>query len=366
MAEEKAEPGEEKKSDVPDPADRKTQKKTKPAPREPIPSLVIASSPHTVASLTIEKIMYMVVIALLPACIASIYLFGLKSIILIATSVIACLFFEMIFLRLFQPQNNWRRTVLDGSAIVTGMLLAMNLSASAPLWLVIVGAFAAMLVGKYVYGGLGQNTFNPALVGRVFLLISFPKYMTQWVAARGDVVDAASYATPLGILQMEGAQKAMALQKLGLFLGQRGGCLGETCVLALLLGGLILLFTGIIRWHIPVSYIATVFIFTGIFWLINPAKYADPVFHILTGGLMLGAIFMATDMVTSPITGKGMIVFGMGCGFLTVIIRLFGSYPEGVSFSILIMNGLTPMIDRYIKGKRYGIKPAALSPKPEG
>lgn len=357
-------PVEEKKSAAPPSQAKKPPKKTKPTPKEPLPSLVIASSPHTVTPVTIERIMYIVVIALLPACAASVYFFGLKSLTLIATCVIACLFFELIFLRLFQPQNNWRRTVLDGSAIITGILLAMNLSASAPLWLVIAGAFVAMLLGKHIYGGLGQNIFNPALVARVFLLISFPKYMTQWVAARGDVVDAASYATPLGILQqVDGAQKAMELSKLGLFLGKCGGCLGETSALALIIGGLLLLFTGIIRWHIPVTYIATVFIFTAILWLVNPVKYADPVFHILSGGLMLGAIFMATDMVTSPITGRGMIVFGMGCGLLTVIIRVFGSYPEGVSFAILIMNGFTPLIDRFIKGKRYGLKTILIDQK---
>jgi len=341
------------------PAPKPPSKKTK----KPLPSLVIASSPHAVTPQTIEKIMYLVVIALVPACIAAVYFFGTASVVIIGTAIVSCLFFELIFLRLFQPETNWKRMLFDGSAIVTGILLAMNLSAASPVWLIIIGAFIAMLLGKHVYGGLGQNPFNPALVARVFLLISFPKHMTNWVAARGDVVDAASYATPLGVLQMEGASKAMALSKLGVFLGKCGGCLGETSALALLLGGLLLLFTKIIRWHIPLSYIGTVFIFTGILWLINPEKYADPVFHIISGGLMLGAIFMATDMVTSPITGRGMILFGAGCGLLTVIIRVFGSYPEGVSFAILIMNGFTPLIDRYVKGKRYGLKAAVLPQK---
>lgn len=338
-------------------------KRAKPAPKEPIPSLLISSSPHVADIQTIEKIMYTVVLALVPACAAGVYFFGLKVIPIIATSVIFCMFFEAIFLRLIQPQTDWKKTMLDGSAIITGILLAMNLSAKSPLWLVVVGAFVAMLLGKHVYGGLGQNPFNPALVARVFLLIAFPKDMTSWMPARGDIIDAASYATPLGVLKMEGAQKAMALSKMGLFLGKCGGCLGETSALALVIGGLILLYAKIIKWHIPVVYLGTVFAFTGILWLVNPAKNADPVFHILSGGLMLGAIFMATDLVTSPITPWGMIIFGAGCGCLTVIIRVFGSYPEGVSFSILIMNGFTPLIDRYVRGPRYGLKPMVLSPK---
>jgi len=325
--------------------------------KEPLPSLVLASSPHEVTPQNIERIMYTVVLALIPACIAATFFFGPYVLAIIGLSVISCLFFEALLLRLFQPETDWKRSCMDGSAIVTGLLLAMNLSAASPLWLVCFGAFIAMLLGKHVYGGLGQNPFNPVLVARVFLLISFPKYMTRWVPAHGDVVDAASYATPLGVLQMQGPERAMALSKLGLFLGKCGGCLGETSVLALLVGGMILLSLGIIRWHIPLSYIATVFLLTGLFWLINPDKYADPLFHILSGGLMIGAIFMATDLVTSPITSRGMLVFGMGCGVLTVVIRLFGSYPEGVSFAILIMNGFTPLIDRYIRGPRYGLLP---------
>jgi H+/Na+-translocating ferredoxin:NAD+ oxidoreductase subunit D len=337
--------------------------KKKPVPKEPLPSLIIASSPHVAVKQSIEKIMYLVVLALIPACLASVYFFGFSILKIFLVSVVGCVFFEAVFLKLFQPEGDWTKTFLDGSAIVTGLLLAMNLSASVPLWLVIVGAFIAMLLGKHVYGGLGQNPFNPAIVARIFLLISFPKQMTVWVAAKGDVVDAVSYATPLGVLQMNGAKEAMSLSKLGLFLGKCGGCLGETCVIALIIGGILLLALKLIRWHIPVSYIGTVFVLTGIMWLIDPGKYADPVFHILTGGLMLGAIFMATDMVTSPITGRGMLVFGLGCGILTFVIRLFGSYPEGVSFAILIMNGFTPLIDRYIKGPRFGLKAALTAEK---
>ncbi len=338
-------------------------KKPLPKKKEPLPSLVIASSPHEVCPLTIEKVMYTVVLALIPASFAAVYFFGIHALEILITSVVFCALFEVIFLRLFQPKTDWRRTALDGSAFVTGILLAMNLPPTSPVWLIIIGAFVAMLLGKHVYGGLGHNPFNPALVARVFLLISFPPQMTRWIAARGDIVNAASYATPLGVLQMQGAQKAIALSKWGLCLGKCGGSLGETSALALIIGGIILLATRIIRWHIPVSYIGTVFVFSGILWLINPSKYADPIFHILSGGLMLGAIFMATDLVTSPITGRGMIIFGIGCGILTVIIRVFGSYPEGVSFSILIMNCFTPLIDRYVRGRRYGLRQVVLPQK---
>jgi len=345
------------------PKNPRPAKKTPPPQKTPLPSLVISSSPHIVGPLNIERVMYMVVVALLPAAAAAVYFFGLPAFEILVTSVVFCVLFEAIFVRIFQPNTDWRRTAIDGSAIVTGILLAMNLPSTSPMWLVIVGAFVAMLLGKHVYGGLGQNPFNPALVARVFLLISFPQQMTHWIAARGDIVNAASYATPLGVLQIQGAQKAMALSKWGLFLGKCGGSLGETSVLALIIGGIILLAIRIIRWHIPVSYIGTVFVFSGILWLINPHKYADPLFHILSGGLMLGAIFMATDLVTSPITGRGMLIFGVGCGILTVIIRIFGSYPEGVSFSILIMNCFTPLIDRYVRGPRYGLRAVVLPQK---
>ncbi len=339
------------------PPQKTPAKKGVPQQKEPLPSLVIVSSPHMMTERSIESIMYSVAGALLPACAFALYFFGLPALKVLITAVLGCMAFEVIFLRLFQPETDWKRSVLDGSAIVTGLLLGMNLSAAAPVWMILIGALVAMLLGKHVYGGLGQNPFNPALVARVFLLIAFPRHMTSWVMARGDIVaDAASYATPLGVLQMQGAESAMALSRLGLFLGRCGGCLGETGALALIIGGVILLSLRIIRWHIPVSYLLTVFAFTGILWLINPGKYADPVFHILAGGLMLGAWFMATDMVTSPITDRGMILFGAGCGFLTVIIRVFGSYPEGVSFAILIMNGFTPLIDRYVKGRRFGLR----------
>lgn len=343
--------------------DSPTKKKKKPTPKEHIPSLVVSSSPHFITEQNIEKIMYTVAAALIPACIAAIWFFGLDAVVILAVSIVSCLFFEAIFLKLFQPDADWKKTLLDGSALVTGILLALNLSAATPVWVVIMGALAAMLLGKHVFGGLGQNPFNPVLVSRVFLLISFPAYMTKWTAARGDVVDAVSYATPLGVLQMQGAESAMGLSKIGLFLGKCGGCIGETSVLALLIGGVILLSMKIIRWYIPVTYIGTLFILTGAAWLIDPAKFADPVFHILTGGLMIGALFMATDMVTSPITPRGMMLFGFGCGLLTFVIRIFGSYPEGVSFAILIMNGFAPLIDRYIKGPRYGLKASVLKKK---
>lgn len=355
---EEAKKSSEKKSKGAPPA----KKKAKPGKAEGLPSLVLTSAPHFSTEKNIEKIMYSVVIALIPACIAAVYFFGLAALKILILSVIGCLFFEAVLLKFFQPEIDIKKTVFDGSAFVTGILLALNLSAASPAWLVITGAFVAMFLGKHVWGGLGQNPFNPVLVSRVFLLISFPKYMSQWISARGDVVaDAASYATPLTVLQIQGVEQAQSLSKLQLFLGACGGCIGETSVLALLIGGIFLLAMGIIRWHIPVSYILTVLIFTAILRLVNPSTYADPVFHLLTGGLFIGAIFMATDMVTSPITGRGMLIFGAGCGLLTVVIRVFGNYPEGVSFAILIMNGFTPLIDRYIKGPRYGISRKLIS-----
>jgi len=231
-----------------------------------------------------------------------------------------------------------------------------------------VGAAAAVILGKMVYGGIGQNPFNPALVGRVLLLVSWPAIMTTWtkpdmlksVSDIFSIPDVITAATPLGILKEKGISALSSATQSSLywdlFLGNCGGCLGEVSALALLLGGLYLLYRGHITWHIPVSFISTIGIIAAVFWLLDSQKYADPFFHILSGGVMLGAIFMATDMVTSPLTIKGMLIFGAGCGFITMIIRLFGSYPEGVSFSILIMNAFTPIIDRFTIPHRYGVK----------
>jgi electron transport complex protein RnfD len=230
--------------------------------------------------------------------------------------------------------------------------------------MIIVGSLVAIGIAKMSFGGLGNNPFNPALIGRVFLLISFPVDMTSWPVNRfllASSPDAITGATPLGIIK-EGIKSGHPISemladipsKLHLFVGNMGGSLGEVSAIAILIGGLFMLFRKIITWHIPVSYLLSVFLFTGLVWLIQPDKYADPVFHLFAGGLMLGAFFMATDMVTSPMTTKGMIIFGVGCGVLTSVIRLWGAYPEGVSFAILIMNAVTPLINKYLKPKKFG------------
>ena len=253
-------------------------------------------------------------------------------------------------------------THLDGSALLTGLLLAFCLPANIPFWIVMIGALAAVGIGKMTFGGLGNNIFNPALVGRVFLFISFPVAMTAWPEPGQwmQYTDALTGATPLGLMK-----EGLATQTVGeimsgvpiilnLFMGKMMGSSGEVSALALLIGMLYMMYRKIISWHIPVSILGTVFIFTGILWLANPDRFADPLFHLLTGGLMLGAIYMATDYVTSPMTGKGMLIYGVGIGVVTVLIRIFGAYPEGVQFAILIFNGFTPLINKYVKPKRFG------------
>ncbi|HMB16479.1 MAG TPA: RnfABCDGE type electron transport complex subunit D, partial [Pelovirga sp.] len=240
-------------------------------------------------------------------------------------------------------------------------LLALNLPPSSPWWMALLGAAIAIIIGKMIFGGLGYNPFNPALVARVVLLISFPIQMTSWTAPAplSMGIDAVSSATPLGEMKsavmLTGQLPEMATSGFDrYFYGLMAGSLGEVSALVLLLGGLFLIFKRVITWHIPVSFIGSVVVMAGIFWLIDPTRYPSPLFHLLTGGLMLGVFFMATDMVTSPITAKGMLIFGCGCGLLTVLIRLFGGYPEGVSFAILLMNATTPLIDRYTRAEIYG------------
>jgi electron transport complex protein RnfD len=216
--------------------------------------------------------------------------------------------------------------------------------------MVMVGAVVAIIIGKQIYGGLGHNPFNPALIARVVLLVSWPVHMTRWISP----LDGVSTATPLGILKADGVARIAGIRLFDLFIGNVGGCIGEVSALALLVGFIFLLWKGYVTWHIPVSYMGTVAVFTGIFWAVNPQKYANPLFHLLAGGLVLGACFMATDYVTSPTTTKGKIIFGIGCGIMTGVIRLLGGFPEGVSFSILLMNSATPLIDQYTRPKRYG------------
>ena len=322
-------------------------------------NFTISPSPHVHGGDSIEKNMYGVLIALVPTFIFSIVFFGLGAILVTLTSVVACLVFEYVIQKYLMKQ---RPTIWDGSAIITGVLLAFNLPSSLPLWIVVIGALVAIGIGKMSFGGLGNNIFNPALVGRVFLLISFPVQMTTWPVPNGfATADAVTGATPLALVKeavKKGQAVGDALSSAGfstgnLILGNMGGSLGEVAAIGLLLGFAYMLIRKIISWHIPVAIFATVIVFSGILNLADPAQFAGPVFHLFTGGLMLGAIFMATDYVTSPMTHKGMLIYGVGIGLLTVIIRVFGAYPEGMSFAILIMNGFTPLINRYCKPRRF-------------
>ena len=323
--------------------------------------LIVSLSPHVHSGDSIQKNMYGVLIALIPALIVSFIYFGLGAAIVTVTSVAACVFFEWAITKFILKKE--KTTICDGSAIITGILLAFNLPSNLPVWIIIIGALVAIGVGKMSFGGLGNNPFNPALVGRVFLLISFPVQMTSWPVNTFSAmasVDGISSATPLALMKQAIHGNADALKEipdsLSLLLGTNPGSLGEVSALALLIGLAYMLWKKIITWHIPVTIIATVFVFAGLMNLVNPEVYASPLTHLLTGGLMLGAIFMATDYVTSPMSKSGMIVYGVGIGILTTVIRLFGSYPEGMSFAIFIMNGVTPLINSYMKPKHFGGK----------
>ncbi|MFW5753559.1 MAG: RnfABCDGE type electron transport complex subunit D [Marinilabiliaceae bacterium] len=331
--------------------------------------LVISPSPHIHGGDSVQKNMYGVVIALLPALAASIWFFGLGAIIVTLTAIVSCVLFEWLIQKYLMKTTP---SITDGSAAVTGLLLAFNLPTNIPLGLIIIGAAVAIGIGKMSFGGLGNNPFNPALVGRVFLLISFPVQMTRWpepVESRFQYLDATTGATPLSVIK-EGVASGESVPELmqevpsylNLFIGNMGGSAGEMAGLALILGGIYLLWKKIISWHIPVSIIGSVVIFTSILHMVDPSANAGPLFHILTGGLLLGAFFMATDYVSSPMSANGKLLYGTGIGILTVLIRVFGAYPEGVSFAILIMNGFTPLIDRYLKPKRFGekVKPARV------
>lgn len=315
--------------------------------------LIISPSPHIHSGDSVSKNMYGVLIALLPALLVSFYYFGLGALIVTLASVLGCVLFEHLIQRFLFKRPT---TIMDGSAVITGLLLAFNLPSNLPVWIILIGALAAIGIGKMPFGGLGNNIFNPALVGRVFLLISFPAQMTTWPVPGTlpmTYTDGQTGATVLSLLN-EGVTQLPTYTDM--LLGNMGGSLGEVSAIALLLGFAFLLARKIITWHIPVAVIVTTFVFTGIMHLANPAEYADPIIHILSGGLLLGAIFMATDYVTSPMSKNGMLVFGVGVGLLTSLIRLFGAYPEGMSFAILIMNALTPLINMYFKPKHFGGK----------
>ena len=315
--------------------------------------LYVSPSPHIHGGDSISKNMYGVLIALVPAFLVSLYCFGLGALIVTAAAVVFCVLFEYLIQKFLMKKEP---TICDGSAILTGVLLAFNVPSNLPIWIIAIGSLAAIGIGKMSFGGLGNNIFNPALTGRIFLLISFPAQMTTWpeVGQLTAYADATTGATVLSLLN-EGALDKMPTL-CDMFLGKMGGSLGEVSALALLLGMVYMLWKKIITWHIPVSIFATVFVFTGIMHLVNPAQYASPLVHLLSGGLMLGAIYMATDYVTSPMSKSGMIVYGIGIGILTTVIRLFGSYPEGMSFAIFIMNGVTPLINSYMKPKHFGGK----------
>ena len=327
--------------------------------------LIVSLSPHAHCNDSVERNMYGVIIALLPALLVSFWFFGVGSAIVCATSVIACVLFEWAINKFILGRQ--QNSVLDGSAALTGLLLGFNLPSNLPIWIIVIGALVAIGVGKMSFGGLGQNIFNPALVGRCFLLVSFPAQMTSWpkIGQHLSYLDAETGATPL--YYMKEAIKTGNLKELekvpdslSLLLGngyaEGMGTIGEVCAIALLFGLAYMLWKKIITWHIPVSIIGTVFVLAGLLHLANPV-YADPLTVILSGGLMLGAIFMATDYVTSPMTAKGQIIYGVSIGVLTLVIRNWGSYPEGMSFAILIMNAFTPIINMYVKPKRFGEVP---------
>lgn len=324
--------------------------------------LLVSPSPHVHAPVSTKSLMRDVVIALLPAVIVSVVFYGLGEIVVLATSVISCVLIEYLITRFLLKKPS---TICDYSAAVTGILLALNLPYTTPWWVVFIGALFAIGVVKMTFGGLGQNIFNPAIAGRVFLLVSFPSYMTNWQMPQGLFgLDAVTGSTPLGMIT-EGLAKGLPVPEImsanGLSYSQMlfanlGGSVGEISALALLAGFVYLLVRRVIKPHITLSIWGTVAAVSLIFWLINPDRFTDPVFNLLTGGMILGSCFMATDYVTSPMTVKGGIVYGIGIGFITLMIRYFGSYPEGMSFAILIMNSVVPLINMWFHQKKYGRK----------
>ena len=347
--------------------------------------LIVSPSPHIHAPVSTTRLMADVLIALFPALVVSVIVYGMPALIVTAVSVACCVLFEYLIQRFLLKG---KPTIGDCSAIVTGVLLGFNLPTTLPIWMIAVGALVAIGVGKMTFGGLGCNPFNPALVGRVFLLISFPVQMTTFVtpegvdslsgassmagemAAEGEVgIDAVSGPTLLGFVKnaLSGGETtadiAAQISYGDMMLGFKAGSLGEIAALALLLGFAYLLFRKVITWHIPVFVLGSMALFSAILWAIDPLHYMNPLFHLLTGGALLGAIFMATDYVTSPMTPRGMAIYGIGIGVITMLIRTWGSYPEGMSFAILIMNATVPLINKYVKPKRFGAKPAPATSK---
>ena len=312
-------------------------------------NFVVSGTPHVRSKESIQSIMRDVIIALVPATAAGIYYFGINALILVIAAIVSAVAFEAICQKVMKKPV----TVSDLSAVVTGLLLAMNLPAAAPVWVAIVGSAFAIIFGKQLFGGLGQNFINPALAGRAFLLASYPTEMTTWSVPNGlEVADAATYATPLA--QLKAGYLDASLGEL--MLGQCGGTIGETCAIALIIGGVYLLYKHVISWKIPVIYIATVAI---LFAVVGRHGVRMPLQEIMAGGVMLGGIFMATDYASSPVTPKGQIIFAVGAGLITYLIRTFGGYPEGVSYSILIMNCAVPLIERFTEPTIFGALPKA-------
>ena len=356
-----------------------------PEEKKPAPELVLSSAPHIRTEQSLPAIMWMVVIALLPAAAYSVYLFGLHALMLMLASIIAAVAADTLMQILLKRP----RSFTDGSAVITGLLLAMNVPPQAPVWMAVIGSFFAIIIAKQLFGGIGFNIFNPALAGRAFLMTSWPVYMTtKWhhfspanVLSSGitntlgipnAAYDVITGATPLGALKeapkllgdmgvpIESLYKLLFSNEMlaSIFIGNVGGCIGETSALLLLIGALFLLYKKIITWHIPFSYLGTVAGIMLLYYTLTgfPFPFRGTLFHLLSGGLVLGAFFMATDMVTSPVTRKGMIIFGAGCGLVTCVIRIWGGYPEGVSYSILLMNAAVPLIDRFTKPRVFGTK----------
>ena len=317
--------------------------------------LIVSPSPHLHTKTSTKSLMRDVVIALIPAVVVSVLFYGWSELLVLGVSVASCVLLEYLITKYLLKGGC---TICDWSAVITGVLLALNLPATTPWWVVLIGAVVAIGVAKMTFGGLGQNLFNPAIVGRVFLLISFPTYMTNWTKPAGfignAIADGYTGATPLGIAKEGGVAAIESLDYMDMLFFNIGGSAGELSAIALLLGFAYLLIRRVIKPYITLSILGTVAVFSGIFWAINPAEYTDPVFNLLTGGLLLGSIFMATDYVTSPMSNWGGVVFGVGIGLITMLIRYFGAYPEGVSFAILIMNSVVPLLNKWFHTKKYG------------
>ena len=316
--------------------------------------LLVSPSPHLHTKTSTKSLMRDVVIAMIPAVIVSILFYGWSELLVLGVSVASCVLLEFLITKYLLKKLC---TICDMSAVVTGILLALNLPSTTPWWVVFIGAVFAIGVAKMTFGGLGQNLFNPAIAGRVFLLISFPTYMTDWTRPQGFVgggLDALSGATPLGLAKEGGVAAVESLDYMDMLFYNIGGSAGELSAIAILIGFVYLLVRRVIRPYITLSILATVAIFSGIFWGINPEQYTDPVFNLLTGGLLLGSVFMATDYVTSPMSNLGGIIYGVGIGVITMLIRYFGAYPEGMSFAILIMNSVVPLINKWFHAKKYG------------